>query len=128
MSSQSRGCTGGGGLCLHFICLLFRWCSISILVVFPISKLLKGNILHACVFVIVLLGPYFRCKQLQENQADAWFLKAKEKKPWPKQETLVFLATTVHTVTSRNIRQQKPNEKPERNPENQVLYWPKQGL
>ncbi len=35
------------------------------------------------------------CKKLQENQAVAWILKAKEKNP-PKQESLVFLEMTVH--------------------------------
>jgi hypothetical protein len=61
------------------------------------------------------------------NQAVAWFSKSKEKR-LATTRTLVFSATTVYTVTSRNIRQQKPNEKPERNPESQVLFWPKQGL
>ncbi len=50
------------------------------------------------------------CKQLQENQAVAWILKTKEKYP-PKQESLVFLETTVHMVGEKAENQRKTREK-----------------
>jgi hypothetical protein len=60
------------------------------------------------------------CKQFQENQAVAWILKTKEKNP-PKQETLVFLETTVHRVEEKAENQQKTREK-SKLAENQV-FW-----
>jgi hypothetical protein len=50
------------------------------------------------------------CKQLQENQAVAWILKTKEKNP-AKQESLVFLETTVHRVGETAENQRKTREK-----------------
>jgi hypothetical protein len=60
------------------------------------------------------------CKQLQENQAVAWILKTKEKNP-PKQESLVFLETTVHRVGETAENQQKTREK-SKVAENQ-MFW-----
>jgi hypothetical protein len=60
------------------------------------------------------------CKQLQENQAVAWILKTKEKNP-PKQESLVFLETTVHRVGETAENQRKTREK-SKVAENQV-FW-----
>ena len=75
---------------VYFYLFIHRRCSISILVVVPIFKLLKwwgqGNIhlraqfqtsrppslplshMRNCAFVIFLFGPYSECKQHQENQ------------------------------------------------------------
>ncbi len=60
------------------------------------------------------------CKQLQENQAVVWISKTKENNP-PKQESLVFLETTVHRVgeTAENQRQSREKTKVA---ENQV-FW-----
>ncbi len=60
------------------------------------------------------------CKQLQENQAIAWFLKTKEKNP-PKQETLDFLERIVHRVGETAENQRKTREK-SKVAENQV-FW-----
>ncbi len=60
------------------------------------------------------------CKQLQENQAVAWILKTKGKNP-PKQESLVFLETTVHRVGEKAENQRKTREK-SKVVENQV-FW-----
>jgi hypothetical protein len=68
----------------------------------------------------IFIGPYFRCKQLQENQAVAWILKTKEKN-LPKQESLVFLETTVHRVGEKAENQGKTREK-SKVAENQV-FW-----
>ncbi len=57
--------------------------------------------------VIFLFVPYFRCQQLQESQAGAWFLKTKEKNP-PIQQSLLFLDTILHRVWGRK---QKFNKK-----------------
>ncbi len=48
-------------------------------------------------------------KQLQENQAVAWISKTKEKNP-PKQESLVFLETTVHRVGRGDSRKPTKNQ------------------
>jgi hypothetical protein len=64
--------------------------------------------------------PHFRCKQIQENQALAWFFNSKEK-DLPKQEILDFLETTVHRVVEKAENQQKPGEK-SKVPEKQVLW------
>ncbi len=50
------------------------------------------------------------CKQLQENQAIAWFFKSKGKNP-PNQETLDFLERTVHRVGETAENQRKTREK-----------------
>ncbi len=60
------------------------------------------------------------CKQLQENQAVAWISETKEKNP-PKQERLVFLETTVHSVGETAENQWKTREKT-KVAENQV-FW-----
>ncbi len=60
------------------------------------------------------------CKQLQENQAVAWIFKTKDKNP-PKQESLVFLETTVHRVGETAENQRKTREK-SKVAENQV-FW-----
>jgi hypothetical protein len=60
------------------------------------------------------------CKQLQENQAIAWFLKSNGKNP-PKQETLDFLERTVHRVGETAENQRKTREKT-KVAENQV-FW-----
>ncbi len=60
------------------------------------------------------------CKQLQENQAVAWISKTKEKNP-PKQERLVFLEMTVHSVGETAENQRKTKEKT-KVAENQV-FW-----
>jgi hypothetical protein len=41
MYEEEGGGGGGGDFVLLFICLLFRRCSVSILVIFPIFRLLK---------------------------------------------------------------------------------------
>jgi hypothetical protein len=51
-------------------------------------------------------GPHFRCKQIQENQTIAWFLKSK-KKNLPKQETLDLLEMTVQRVGEKAENQRK---------------------
>jgi hypothetical protein len=43
------------------------------------------------------LGPHFSIKTTPKNQAVSWIKKTKEKNS-PKQESLVFLETTVHRV------------------------------
>ncbi len=60
------------------------------------------------------------CEPLQENQAVAWILKTKEKNP-PKQESLVFLETTVQRVGEKAENQRKTREK-SKVAENQV-FW-----
>jgi hypothetical protein len=60
------------------------------------------------------------CKQLQENQVIAWFLKTKEKNV-PKQETLDFLERIVHRVGETAENQRKTREK-SKVAENQV-FW-----
>ncbi len=50
------------------------------------------------------------CKQLQENQAVAWISKSKENNP-RKQESLVFLETTVQRVGETAENQRKSREK-----------------
>ncbi len=59
------------------------------------------------------------CKQIQEDQAVAWILKNKEKN-LSKQESLVFLETTVHWVGEKAENQRKTREK-SKVAENQVL-------
>jgi hypothetical protein len=58
----------------------------------------------------IFFSNNFRCKQLQENQDVAWFLETKGKYS-PKQETLVFLETTVRRVWEKAENQQKTREK-----------------
>jgi hypothetical protein len=93
---RKRG--GGGRNFAHFLFdYFFRMCSFSILVVFPIFKLLndEGKATSNCRInfkllvspslplfrmhiLIFLFGPYFRCIQVQEKQAVAWGLSTKE--------------------------------------------------
>jgi hypothetical protein len=60
---------------------------------------IKNNIFH-----LVLISA---CKQLQENQAVPADLKNQGKKDPPKQESLVFLKTTMQRVGEKAENQQK---------------------
>jgi hypothetical protein len=50
------------------------------------------------------------CKEIQENQAIAWFFKSKEKNLQTK-ETLVFLTSSVNRVVEKADNQRKTREK-----------------
>jgi hypothetical protein len=96
-------------VCKNYISLT---CLNGVLAIFNFDNIFKTVYLY-----LVLVSA---CKQLQENQAVAWILKTKEKNP-QKQESLVFLETTVHRVGERAENQRKTSEK-SKVAENQV-FW-----